>query len=329
MEEDEAAQDPTRGRPEENDIGVRTRREAGEHAVDSRILGHVRPERDGNLPLAFQGPGQRGRGTVRRRQAAHGEFPSDPRLDDGGGARRRPPPRPHDDTSGWAPSAVELTITHIDFLRVWPRASPRPATLSPAGHATRSVRRAYHPSDDSGDRRDGLSTIPLARASAAPPLALCPTWPPRRRIRPHSATPWPARPAPAPPGPATPQSVLPRWCTSRPPLPNSPILLAVGPRYDSRFSASGDTLRSASGRDIAGPPPALPSASWRAPASTTPSAGPRLPARGVVPTPPPVSTSAARRGGISLDPGAASYVTPASPPWLSGQACRATAARGS
>src|SRR6266446_5215889 len=87
MEEDEAAQDPTRGRPEENDIGVRTRREAGEHAVDSRILGHVRPERDGNLPLAFQGPGQRGRGTVRRRQAAHGEFPSDPRLDGGGGAR--------------------------------------------------------------------------------------------------------------------------------------------------------------------------------------------------------------------------------------------------
>src|SRR6266446_9115991 len=223
----------------------------------------------------------------------------------------------------------ELTITHIDFLSVWPRASPRPATLSPAGHATRSVRRASRPSDDSGDRRDGLSTIPLARASAAPPLALCPTWPPRRRIRPHSATPWPARPAPAPPGPATPQSVLPRWCTSRPPFPNSPIFLAGGPRCDSRSSASGDTLRSASGRYISGPPPALLSASWLAPASTTTSAGPRLPARDVVPTPPPVSTSTARRGGISLDPGAASYVTPASPPWRSGQACRATAARGS
>src|ERR1700704_317185 len=214
-----------------------------------------------------------------------------------------------------------LTITHIDFLSVWPRASPRPATSSPAGHATRSVRRASRPSDDSGDRRDGLSTIPLARASAAPPLALCQTWPPRRRIRPHSATPWPARPAPAPPGPARPQSVLPRWCTSRPPFPNSPILRAVGPRYDSRSSASGDTLRSASDRCISARPLAPPSASWLAPASTTTSAGPRVPAPGAAPTPPPASTSAARRGGISLDPAAAWWSTPASPPSRSGRAC--------
>src|SRR2546425_13009067 len=112
-----------------------------------------------------------------------------------------------------------LTITHIDFLSVWPRASPRPAMSSHAGHATRSARRAYRPSYDSGDRRDGLSTTPLALASASTPLALCQTWPPRRRIRPHSATPWPARPAPPAPGPATPQSLLPRCCTSPPPFP--------------------------------------------------------------------------------------------------------------
>src|SRR5260370_21039773 len=183
-----------------------------------------------------------------------------------------------------------LVIPHSDFLSVGPRDRPCPATSRPAAHATRPVRRASRPSDDSGDRRDGLSTIPLARASAAPPLALCPTWPPRRRIRPHSATPWPARPAPAPPGPATPQSVLPRWCTSRPPFPNSPILLAVGPRYDSRSSASGDTLRSASGRYISGPPPALPSPPWPAPPSTTTTAGPRLPPPGVGATPPPLAT---------------------------------------
>src|SRR5882762_7327629 len=30
----------------------------------------------------------------------------------------------------------ELTITHIDFLSVGPRASPRPVTSSHAGHAT-------------------------------------------------------------------------------------------------------------------------------------------------------------------------------------------------
>src|SRR5437879_5870041 len=71
-----------------------------------------------------------------------------------------------------------LTITHIDFLSVWPRASPRPAMSSHAGHATRSARRAYRPSYDSGDRRDGLSTTPLALASASTPLALCQTWPP-------------------------------------------------------------------------------------------------------------------------------------------------------
>src|SRR2546428_1881857 len=147
---------------------------------------------------------------------------------------------------------LQLTITQIDFLSVWPRASPRPATSSPAGHATRSVRRASRPSDDSGDRRDGLSTTPLARSSAAPPLALCQTWPPRRRIRPHSATPWPARPAPAPPGPATPQSVLPRWCTSRPPFPNSPIFLAVGPRSASPSSPPVDTLLPADARRFVG-----------------------------------------------------------------------------
>src|SRR2546425_2574330 len=85
----------------------------------------------------------------------------------------------------------ELTITHIDFLSVWPHASPRPVTSSHAGHATRSARQASRPSDDSGDHRDGLSTTPLARASASTWLALYQTWPPRRRIRPHSATPWP------------------------------------------------------------------------------------------------------------------------------------------
>src|SRR5213592_3529558 len=95
------------------------------------------------------------------------------------------------------PSRRELTITHIDFLSVWPRASLRPAMSSHAGHATRSARRASHLSDDSGDRRDGLSTTPLGLASASTPLALGQTSPPRRRIRPHSTTPWPARLAPA------------------------------------------------------------------------------------------------------------------------------------
>src|SRR5882762_429243 len=66
---------------------------------------------------------------------------------------------------------LALTITHIDFLSVWPRASPRPTTSSHAGHAIRSARPAYRPSSDSGDHRDGRSTTLLARASAAPPLA--------------------------------------------------------------------------------------------------------------------------------------------------------------
>src|SRR2546430_3898227 len=118
---------------------------------------------------------------------------------------------------------------------------PRSSTLFPYTPLSGSPRRAYRPSDVSGDRRDGLSTTPLALASASTPLALCQTWPPRRRIRPHSATPWPARPAPAAPGPATPQSVLPRWCTSPPPLPNGPNFPAAMPRCDSRSSASDDT----------------------------------------------------------------------------------------
>ena len=46
------------------------------------------------------------------------------------------------------PSVAPLTITHIDCLSVWPRASPRPATSSHAGHATRSARQASRPSDD-------------------------------------------------------------------------------------------------------------------------------------------------------------------------------------
>ncbi len=41
-----------------------------------------------------------------------------------------------------------LTITHIDCLSVWPRASPRPAMSNHAGHATRSARQASRPSDD-------------------------------------------------------------------------------------------------------------------------------------------------------------------------------------
>src|SRR5712691_10859555 len=167
-----------------------------------------------------------------------------------------------------------LTITHIDFLSVWPHASPRPVTSSHAGHATRSARQASRPFDDSGDRRDGLSTTPLARASASTRLALYQTWPPRRRDRPHSATPWPTRPAPAAPGPAMPQSVLPHWCTSRSPFPNCPIFPAARPRCGSRSSASGDTPQSASGRCISAPPPAPPPASLLAPASTTTSAGP-------------------------------------------------------
>src|SRR6266487_3758492 len=77
----------------------------------------------------------------------------------------------------WRLLVIHLTITHIDFLSVWPRASLRPAMSSHAGHATRSARRASHPSDDSGDRRDGLSTTPLGLASASTPLALCQTWP--------------------------------------------------------------------------------------------------------------------------------------------------------
>src|SRR6266511_4344640 len=200
---------------------------------------------------------------------------------------------------------------------------------SHASHATRSARRASHPSDDSGDRRDGLSTPPLGLASASTPLALGQTSPPRRRIRPHSTTPWPARSVPAAPGPARPQSVLPRWCTSRSPFPNGPNFPAARPRCDSHSSASSDTPHLASDRCISARPPAPPSASWPAPASTTTSAGPRVPTPGSAPTPPPASTSAATRGGISLDPAAASWSTPASPPSRSGRACRATAARGS
>src|SRR3989441_2682400 len=220
-----------------------------------------------------------------------------------------------------------LTITHIDFLSVWPRASPRPAMSSHAGHATRSARRAYRPSDDSGDRRDGLSTTPLDLASASTPLALCQTWPPRRRIRPHSATRWPARPAPAARGPATPQSVRPRWCTSPLPFPNCPSFPAARPRCDSRSSASGDTPRLASDRCISARSPAPPAASRLAPASTTTSVGPRMPAPASAPTPPPTSTSAAMRGGISRDPDATSWSTPPSPPSPSVLGCRLTALR--
>ena len=54
-------------------------------------------------------------------------------------------------TDGYIDLAIlhwKLTITHIACLRVWPRASPRPATSNHASHATRSARQAFRPSDD-------------------------------------------------------------------------------------------------------------------------------------------------------------------------------------
>ncbi len=84
----------------------------------------------------------------------------------------------------------------------------------------------------------------------------------------------------------------------RSPSLNGPTLPAVWPPCDSYSSASNDTLQWANGRCISAPLPAFLPAWWRLPASTTTSAGLRMPGPGWAPTPRPVSTSGARGGGI-------------------------------
>jgi len=129
----------------------------------------------------------------------------------------------------------QLTITHIGFLASGTRQPSTSNVKSRKSHATRSVRQApVLLTIQVPPRRPSQHAWPNVSLNT---VALGPTWPPRQRIRPHSATPCRRLRLLLCPVPQTPQSVLPR-CVHHDRLFQLSQLSTVKPQCDSRSSAS-------------------------------------------------------------------------------------------